>query len=60
MSKKRYRPDEIIGKLHEADVLISKGKLVSRSVLTMGTGSSGCEPDSYSAYWASGFSRTTK
>lgn len=26
MSKKRYRPEEIIGKLREADVLISQGK----------------------------------
>jgi len=25
MSKKRYRPEEIIGKLREADVLISQG-----------------------------------
>jgi len=30
MSKKRYRPEEIIGKLREADVLISQGKKVSR------------------------------
>ena len=28
MSKKRYRPEEIIGKLREADVLISQGKKV--------------------------------
>jgi hypothetical protein len=26
MSKKRYRPEEIIGKLREADALISQGK----------------------------------
>ena len=26
MSKKRYRPEEIIGKIREADVLISQGK----------------------------------
>ena len=26
MSKKRYRPEEIIGKLREADVSIGKGK----------------------------------
>jgi putative transposase len=26
MAKKRYRPEEIIGKLREADVLISQGK----------------------------------
>ena len=25
MSKKRYRPEEIIGKLRKADVLISQG-----------------------------------
>jgi len=28
MSKKRYRPEEIIGKLQEADVLLSQGKKV--------------------------------
>ncbi|UCD46781.1 MAG: hypothetical protein JSV28_08840 [Deltaproteobacteria bacterium] len=28
MSKKRYRPEEIIGKLREADVLFSQGKKV--------------------------------
>jgi len=28
MAKKRYRPEEIIGKLREADVLISQGKRV--------------------------------
>ena len=28
MSKKRYRPEEIIGKLREADVLLSQGKKV--------------------------------
>jgi len=28
MSKKRYRPEEIIGKLREADVLINQGKKV--------------------------------
>ena len=26
MAKKRYRPEEIIGKLREADVLIRQGK----------------------------------
>jgi hypothetical protein len=26
MAKKRYRPEEIIGKLREADVLLSQGK----------------------------------
>jgi len=28
MPKKRYRPEEIISKLREADVLISQGKQV--------------------------------
>jgi len=28
MPKKRYRPEEIIAKLREADVLISQGKKV--------------------------------
>jgi hypothetical protein len=28
MSKKRYRPEEIIAKLREADLLISQGKTV--------------------------------
>jgi len=26
MSKKRYRPEEIVSKLREADILISQGK----------------------------------
>lgn len=29
MSKKRYRPEEIVGKLREADALISKGQTVA-------------------------------
>jgi hypothetical protein len=39
MAKKRYRPEEIIGKLREADVLISQGKMaagVRRNVRTPG------------------------
>jgi putative transposase len=28
MAKKRFRPEEIIGKLREADVLLSQGKKV--------------------------------
>ena len=29
MSKKRYRPEDIIAKLREADILISQGKTVT-------------------------------
>ncbi|HBX43863.1 MAG TPA: hypothetical protein DEH27_08830 [Deltaproteobacteria bacterium] len=36
MSKKRYRPEEIIGKLREADVLISQGKKVVGVIKTLG------------------------
>ena len=36
MSKKRYRPEEIIGKLREADVLLSKGKKVVDVIKALG------------------------
>jgi len=36
MSKKRYRPEEIIGKLREADVLISQGKKVVDVIKALG------------------------
>jgi len=36
MPKKRYRPEEIISKLHEADVLISQGKTESEVGLVLG------------------------
>ena len=36
MAKKRYRPEEIIGKLLEADVLISQGKKVVDVIKALG------------------------
>ena len=36
MSKKRYRPEEIIAKLREADVLISQGKKVVEVIKVLG------------------------
>jgi transposase-like protein len=36
MAKKRYRPEEIIGKLREADVLISQGKKVIDVIKALG------------------------
>ena len=36
MSKKRYRPEEIISKLREADVLISQGKKVGDVIKALG------------------------
>jgi putative transposase len=36
MPKKRYRPEEIIGKLREADILISQGKKVVEVIKTLG------------------------
>ena len=36
MGKKRYRPEEIIGKLREADVLIRQGKRVVEVIKTLG------------------------
>ncbi len=36
MSKKRYRPEEIISKLREADVLISQGKKVVEVIKALG------------------------
>ena len=36
MPKKRYRPEEIIGKLREADVLIRQGKRVVEVIKTLG------------------------
>ena len=36
MPKKRYRPEEIIAKLREADVLISQGKKVVEVIRVLG------------------------
>ena len=36
MSKKRNRPEEIIGKLRDADVLISQGKKVVEVIKSLG------------------------
>jgi len=36
MPKKRYRPEEIISKLREADVLISQGKKVGDVIKALG------------------------
>ena len=36
MPKRRYRPEEIIGKLREADVLISQGKKVVEVIKALG------------------------
>ena len=36
MPKKRYRPEEIISKLREADVLISQGKKVVEVIKVLG------------------------
>jgi putative transposase len=36
MAKKRYRPEEIIGKLREADVLLSQGKKVVDVIKALG------------------------
>ena len=36
MAKKRYRPEEVIGKLREADVLISQGKKVVDVIKALG------------------------
>jgi len=36
MAKKRYRPEEIIGKLREADILISQGKKVADVIKALG------------------------
>ena len=36
MPKKRYRPEEIISKLREADVLISQGKKVVEVIKAFG------------------------
>ncbi len=36
MPQKRYRPEEIIGKLREAQVLLGQGKKVSEVTKTIG------------------------
>ena len=36
MSAKRYRPEEIISKLREADILIGQGKTVSQAIKAIG------------------------
>jgi transposase-like protein len=36
MSKKRYRPEEIVRKLREADVLISQGRPIAQVIKSLG------------------------
>ena len=36
MAKKRYRPEEIISKLREADILIDQGHSVAQSIKAIG------------------------
>ena len=36
MSKKRYRPEDIIAKLRGADILISQGKTVAETIKQLG------------------------
>jgi len=36
MSAKRYRPEEIISKLREADILIGQGKTVAQAIKAIG------------------------
>ena len=36
MAKKRYRPEDIIAKLREADILISQGKTVAETIKQLG------------------------
>jgi transposase-like protein len=36
MSKKRYRPEEIISKLREADILIGQGHTVTQAIKVIG------------------------
>jgi transposase-like protein len=36
MSRKRYRPEEVVRKLREADVLISQGKSIAQTIKSLG------------------------
>ena len=36
MAKKRYRPEEIISKLREADILVGQGHTVSQAIKSIG------------------------
>jgi putative transposase len=36
MPRKRYRPEDIISKLREADILISQGKTVAETIRVLG------------------------
>ena len=36
MPRKSYRPEDIISKLREADILISQGKTVAETIRTLG------------------------
>ena len=37
MSKKRFQPEEVIGKLRHADVLLGQGKKIAEVVKTLGS-----------------------
>jgi len=36
MPKKRYRPEDIIAKLREADILVSQGKTIAETIKQLG------------------------
>jgi hypothetical protein len=36
MPKKRFQPEEIVGKLHHADVLLGQGKKIAEVVKALG------------------------
>ena len=36
MAKKRYRPEEVISKLHEADILVGQGHTVAQAIKSIG------------------------
>ncbi|MDP7169412.1 MAG: hypothetical protein QF701_16950 [Nitrospinota bacterium] len=42
MSRKRYTPDQIIGKLREAEVLISQGKATPHACKQIGVSEARC------------------
>jgi hypothetical protein len=46
MPSKRYRPEDILSKLREADILISQGKTVAETIRILGNGWTNIDFDS--------------
>jgi hypothetical protein len=44
MPRKRYKPEEIVAKLRQVDVLVSQGQVMADAIRQIGRSVAGCAP----------------